>query len=213
MINGDIRSDGTFTIDSNGNNNIKIGAGTAQIILGNGNNAGAEVCVSTDGGTTCTGKIDVGTVDPPYTIEGKHYATYMTAMTGVKEETTGTVQTNEYIPGIGYRSVIDFANNPEGSDIWLFGLVTDLSRTINQLVVLLSPSASVRSWYVIDPIATADNYTSRPTTVSYRLMPRLTLTRGVTDAQILIIRDLRLPMRAASVRQATIFRLSISLLT
>ena len=34
---------------------------------------------------------DAGTVDPVYTIGGERYATYMAAMIGVKEETTGVV--------------------------------------------------------------------------------------------------------------------------
>ena len=40
-----------------------------------------------------TGKIDVGTVDPPYTINGEKYATYMSGMVGVKEEVTGILLT------------------------------------------------------------------------------------------------------------------------
>ena len=51
-----------------------------------------------------TGKIDVGTVDPPYTINGEKYATYMSGMIGVKEEVTGTLTTNEYLEGVGFKN-------------------------------------------------------------------------------------------------------------
>ena len=169
-ILGDIvETNNAFTISSGGNNNITMSAGTGIINLGNG--AGAkQVCVSTDGGTTCTGKIDVGTVDPPYTIDGKNYATYVTSMTGQKEETAGTVHTSEFVPGVGYRATIDFSTVPDGSDLWLFSRVTNLKLNSNQLVVLLSPQADTRSWYTFDPASlTLSMYTARPTTVSYRL--------------------------------------------
>lgn len=168
----------TFAIKSSSNRNILVDAGTGDIILGAADGTGAEVCVSADG-SSCTGKIDVATVDPPYTIEGQQYATYLTAMTGVKEETTGKVETSEYVAGVGYRSVIDFAAAPAGSDIWLFSRTSDLTNHIGELVVLLSTEGSTRAWYMIDPNSMKlAIYTSRPTTVSYRLTaPRFDASR------------------------------------
>jgi len=169
IVDGNIISNDTFSITSNATNgNITIDAGTGIIFLGGG--AGAkQACVSTNG-STCTGKIDAGTVDPPYTIDGKHYATYMPSMTGVKEETTGTIATGEYVPGVGYRTIIDFTREPEGSDLWLFSRATDLTRTASQLVVLVSPQANTSTWYDYDAASrTLSIYTARPTTVSYRL--------------------------------------------
>jgi hypothetical protein len=166
---GDIISDNaSFSIQSTSNQNITLAAGTGIIILGNG--AGAkQVCVSTDG-STCTGKLDAGTIDPPYTIDGKNYATYVPSMTGIKEETADTITTSEYVPGVGYRAIIDFANATNGSDLWLFSRVTNLKDTNNQLVVLLSPQVDTRAWYLFDPGSlTLSIYTARPTTVSYRL--------------------------------------------
>ena len=170
IVDGNIVSNGAFSLTSNATNgNISINAGTGQIILGGGDNAGAEVCVSLNG-STCTGKIDAATFDPPYTIDGKNYATYVPSMTGIKEETAGTIQTTAYVPGIGYKADIDFTNLPMGSDLWLFSRTTDLKANADQLVVLLSPSASTKAWYSFDPSAlTLSIYTSRPTTVSYRL--------------------------------------------
>ncbi|MBP9813900.1 collagen-like protein, partial [Candidatus Woesebacteria bacterium] len=175
-IDGNIRSSGAFEISSKDvsgtatNGNITVNAGTGTIILGNnGNAAVASVCVSTNA-STCAGKLDVATVDPPYTIEGKQYATYMASMTGVKEETTGIVYTTERVAEIGYRTVIDFNTAPEGSDLWLFARTTDLSKQIDQLIVLLSPSSSVRSWYSLDhDHMKLSIFTSAPSKVSYRL--------------------------------------------
>ena len=169
-IAGDIISDNSsFSIESTSNQNILITAGTGDIILGGADSTGAEVCVSLDG-ATCTGKIDAGTVDPPYTIDGKNYATYVSSMTGVKEETVGTITTSEYVAGIGYRAVIDFTKVAEASDLWLFSRTTDLKRNSDQLVVLLSPNKPVKTWYSFNPeTLTLSLYSSRPSEMSYRL--------------------------------------------
>jgi hypothetical protein len=174
FVGGSLVSDSSsFSIVStNATPNIKLDAGTGLIILGTGDRtagSGEEVCVSLDG-STCTGKINAGTVDPPYTIDGKNYATYLPSMTGVKEETAGTIATHEYVPGVGYRAAIDFANQPDGSDLWLFSRVTDLTQNAQQLVVLLSPETNTRAWYAYDHAThTLSIYTARPTNVSYRL--------------------------------------------
>ena len=94
----------------------------------------------------------------------------MSAMTGVKEETTGLIRTDNYIPGVGYAHTVDFTQAERGSDMWLFGKTVDIQNTIDKLIVLLSPAANTRTWYEIDP----DNYrmtvySSIPTQISYRL--------------------------------------------
>ena len=171
-IAGDIISDNTsFSIASTSNQNLSIIApGTGVVMIGDTtNSAGAEVCITLDG-TTCTGKIDAGTVDPPYTIDGKNYATYMPSMTGVKEETTGTIVTNQYISGVGYRAIIDFSTVADGSDLWLFSRVTNLKQNSDQLVVLLSPQTNTRAWYAFDKVSlTLSLFTAKPATISYRL--------------------------------------------
>jgi len=168
-----ITTGGSFTIDTNDSSDqpIYLDAGTAK------------VCVGSSG--SCTGKIDAGTVDPPYTINGRHYATYMASMTGVKEETAGTVTTGEYIPGVGYKRVIDFRTQEEGSDLWLFAKTTDLRQTIDQMVVLLSPSSNTRAWYTLDEDdLSLAIYTSKPTRVSYRLTaPRFDHEKWVNDPE------------------------------
>jgi hypothetical protein len=136
---------------------------------------GSGVMLTVGGGS---GKVDMGTVDPVYNINGEKYATYMSAMTGVKEETTGNVTTYEYLPGIGYRNLIDFKTQTTGSDLWLFGKATDVRNNIDKMVVLLSPADNTKTWYEIDKNNyTLAIYSSKPTTISYRLTaPRFDYT-------------------------------------
>jgi hypothetical protein len=94
------------------------------------------------------GKIDVGTIDPVYTINGKQCATYMPAMTGVKEETTG-VASLECSDGL-CTYVIDFNSLEEGSDLWLFAKTTNLKKNMDKMSVLLTPSFKGRAWYEKD---------------------------------------------------------------
>ncbi len=149
-IDGNIVSNGAFDITSNSTNgDITLDAGSGSIVV--------------------VGKLDAGTIDPPYTIDGSKYATYVTSMTGVKEETTGNITTSEYLAGEGYRATLDFAEAASGSDLWLFSNTTKLSENFGDLVVLLSPSANTKAWYSMDSSGKLYIYTSIPTTVSYRL--------------------------------------------
>jgi hypothetical protein len=145
-------------------------AGTTRFTVNNAGNVsinGSGVMLTVGGGS---GKVDMGTVDPVYNINGEKYATYMSAMTGVKEETTGNVTTYEYLPGIGYRNLIDFKTQTTGSDLWLFGKATDVRNNIDKMVVLLSPADNTKTWYEIDKNNyTLAIYSSKPTTISYRL--------------------------------------------
>jgi len=154
-IDGNIISDGAFSVTSNGTNgNITINAGSGTVLIGA---AGA-------------GKLDAGTIDPPYTINGDKFATYVAGMTGVKEETTGNVRTSEYVTGVGYRSTLDFAGSLTGSDLWLFSKASSLKNQLDKLVVLISASNNAKIWYDIDAInGQLHLYSTIPTTISYRL--------------------------------------------
>lgn len=92
-----------------------------------------------------TGKINVGTVDPIYVINGEKFATYMAGMIGVKEEVAGDLD----IPCVNGRCerVIDFANEPKGSDFWLFGKTTDIRKHLPQASVILTPAFDGRVSY------------------------------------------------------------------
>ena len=155
MIDGNIISNGAFSITSNATNgNITIDPAAGTVLIGAGG----------------AGKVTAGTVDPPYTINGEKYASYLPGMTGIKEETTGHVQTNEYVPGKGYRSVIDFNSPAVGSDLYVFSKATDIKNNIDSLVALLTPSDDTKTWYEIDKAnSKMAIYSARPTEVSYRL--------------------------------------------
>jgi len=149
---------GSFISDSNG-----------QLILRGSAGAGGTATPSVLIGTAGNEKIDAGVIDPPYTINGKKYATYMASMTGMKEETTGIIQTTEKINGVGYRKIIDFNNLEEGSDLWLFSKTTSLRENIDKMVTLLTPSINTRTWYYVDKEHfTITIFSSRPTSISYR---------------------------------------------
>jgi len=151
---------------------VGIGTTSPQALLSVGDNTSNLVAIFGGG----TGKINAGTVDPIYTIGGQRYATYLPAMTGQKEETTGVArlrgltrtdtQTNAEI----YGYTIDFNNLEKGSDLWLFSKVTDLKNNFDKLVVLLTPSFDGRVWYEKDSTAmTLTIFGSGSGEVSYRL--------------------------------------------
>ncbi|MBI2066174.1 hypothetical protein HYT60_01565, partial [Candidatus Woesebacteria bacterium] len=165
IVNQQMGTDGTtdiFAASSSGTTRFRVNRNGGTFITGT-----ATTLFTVGGGT---GKIDVGTVDPVYNIDGVKYSTYMAGMVGVKEETTGKVTTSEYLPGLGYKTTIDFKSEPDGSDLWLFSRATDLKNNIDKLVVLLSPSDNTRVWYDINKsLYTLSIYSSLPTEISYRL--------------------------------------------
>ena len=169
----------TINQPNNNSSSIYMLGAAAQIISANNQDIILDPC-GNRGGAACAGnmvqigdgatKLNVGTLDPPYTINGERYATYVPAMVGQNEEVTGTVTTSDYVSGVGYRSVISFTDQPKASDLWLFSKVTDLPNHIEQMVVLLTPSGNARAWYGIDKDSLSLTiYASRRTTVSYRL--------------------------------------------
>ncbi|MDP3992548.1 MAG: hypothetical protein Q8P79_03530, partial [Nanoarchaeota archaeon] len=108
--------------------------------------------------------IDANSYDPPYTIAGERYATFLPGMSGgVKEEVTGTIMLNS-------NYVIDFKKLERGSDLWLFYQVTDFGEKMENLQVILTPSFDGRVWYTKDPVKkTITIHGSHSGEVSYRL--------------------------------------------
>lgn len=109
-------------------------------------------------GTITATKINADEVDPPYTINGKKYATYMAGMTGLKEETSGVVKLKNG------KAILDLADAEEGSDLWLFAQTINLSgklyvsesgqiyqttaaEVLEKIAVLLTPNFDGRVWY------------------------------------------------------------------
>ncbi len=150
---------------------LSAGAGVAQWTF---RNAGGNLYLSTTtvagtstttvaalniNGTTGTAtfgdgtyKIDVGTVDPPYIIDGTRYATYLSGMVGVKEEVTGVVKLSRTGTTGDFSYTIDFNTQSIGSDLWIFSKVTDWGQSMEKLIVLTSAShPQAKVWYTKDP--------------------------------------------------------------
>jgi hypothetical protein len=152
--NGFVYSDHTNFGLLNGNGawavEVVNGAGTGQSISMPGSLlvTGTSTLTGTvTVGATGTGKINVGTVDPIYTIGGKQYATYLPGMTGQKEETAGILTLKKG------KAEIDFTDLIKGSDLWLFSKATNLVNNFSALTVLLTPGFDGRVWYEKDASA------------------------------------------------------------
>jgi len=98
-------------------------------------------------------KVDFGTIDPPYFIDGTKYATYVASMTGQKEETTGVANLTRPEGSTGNFSYqINFPELETASDLGLFYRITDFGQDMKDLVVLLSTNDSrAKVWYERDP--------------------------------------------------------------
>jgi len=130
---------------------INAGAYTTLVsITSDSTGACGSPCMTIGGGT---GKIDVGTVDPPYFIGGVKYSTYLPGMTGVKEETTGAVKLSRTNSFDNFSYAIDFAKETAGSDLWLFSQTTDWGQNMKNLVVLVSSTQEkAKVWYAKDAV-------------------------------------------------------------
>ena len=123
---------------------LYVSSSTVDVAFGDG--VGTDLVVGYG-----LGKIDVGTVDPVYTIGGKRYATYLPSMTGVKEETAGTIDLQQLTSdGSGYSATINFNRLEEGSDLWLFAKTTNLKKNFDKMIVLLTPGFNGGVWYEAD---------------------------------------------------------------
>jgi hypothetical protein len=171
---GDLNmTDGSPLISSNN------GGYTTISLMGASDTITASVCIDESASPgSCDGKLNAGTIDPPYTINGQKYATFFSGMTGVKEETTGTIATTEKIAGLGYRALINFDQMSDSSDLWLFSRTTNLRENMDKMVVLMTPSDDTRTWYKIDKEKMQlQLFSSKPTTIAYRLTaPRFDYT-------------------------------------
>ena len=176
---------GPALITSGGN----VGIGTANpgstlSVSGTLNVTGTSTltgAVTVGGGS---GKINVGTIDPPYLIDGSNYATYLPEMTGVKGETTGvvTLAKSGAAGNPAYSYVVNFNTVAQGSDLWLFAKTTDLKDNFDKLEVMLTPSFDGTVWYQKNPASNSLTFYATPsaaytTSGSLELSYRLTAPR------------------------------------
>ncbi len=119
-------------------------------------------------GVNAGGKLNAGTVDPPYTIDGEGYATYMPSMIGVKEEYAGKAVLSYDSRAGAYVYKLDFNNFERQSDQWVYNRIID--PDISNVSVLMTPNSAARTWYKKDGTnRTITLYADRPVEISYRL--------------------------------------------
>ena len=125
-----------------------------------------------NGDIKITGKLDVGTIDPVYTIDGVKYATYGSAQVGIKEEVSFRATVSKWDEKKKmYLYTIDFNTLEKGSDLWLFYQVTDFGKYWENLIVTLTPSFDGRVFYEEAPQKGILNiYASERGSVSVRLV-------------------------------------------
>ncbi len=100
------------------------------------------------GDLNITGKLNVATIDPVYTIDGTQYATYGESATGVHEETLENIDLTQKDPATGkYTYTVDFDTLAKGSDMWVFYEATDFGSNWSDLVVELTPSFDGTAFY------------------------------------------------------------------
>jgi len=155
--------------EGNGSNTIQIGPKNVGMTMTIGNYTNSTLNVH---------KISTDDIDPIFTIGGKHYATHGLSMTGIKEETSGVLTLDKNSAGL-FMARLDFLQSPEGSDLWLFGRVTNIinnQQHFNETSCLLTPNFSGEVWYEkewdtksITIFARPNNSKKNNVEVSYRL--------------------------------------------
>ncbi|MDP3726242.1 MAG: hypothetical protein Q8R36_03535, partial [bacterium] len=128
-----------------------------------------------EGDIIILGKLDVGTIDPPYTIGGTTYATFGHSTIGVKEEVAIKIEVSEFNEKTNYfEYVIDFDTLIKDSDLWLFHQITDFGKDWDNLVVTLTPAFDGKVFYTEDSL---NNILTISSTVSGNVSLRLIAPR------------------------------------
>jgi hypothetical protein len=143
------------------------------MFVGNGGVTSMGQATSTfQGDIKILGKLDVGTIDPVYTIGGVKYATYGASTVGIKEEATAKFALKEYDAKRKlYKRTVAFSELEKGSDLWLFYQVTSFGEDWEKLVINLTPAFDGRVFYEEDMEAnTITIYGSEKGSVSARFI-------------------------------------------
>jgi len=126
-----------------------------------------------------TGKINVGTIDPIFEIDGKKYATYMAETSnGVRVDFFGKTKLSKVSnnqSSFNYAFSIDFDNLLKGSNLWIFSKIIDFGKNMENLNVVLTPEGEYADLYY--RLNFQENqliiYGNKQINVSYRLsVPR-----------------------------------------
>jgi hypothetical protein len=115
-------------------------------------------------------KLTVNTIDPLYEIGDVLYSSYAASVVGgVKEEYIGKTNINSYNTSIGeYEKVIDFGDEREGSELWLWHKTVDFNKdNVDVFVTPVGAMANVYYQIIDDSIILRSN---RSVAVSYRLI-------------------------------------------
>ncbi|MBI5457512.1 hypothetical protein HY971_02180, partial [Candidatus Kaiserbacteria bacterium] len=143
-----------ITVNSNG----WVGIGTTtpsrelstsgRLYVAAGGASGMGTATSTfQGDIKIVGKLDVGTIDPVYTIDGVKYATYGDSTIGIHEEVLQAITLSERGVNGKYSYTIDFDTLETGSDLWLFYQITDFGEDWKTLIVALTPGFDATVYY------------------------------------------------------------------
>ena len=148
-----------FIIDKNGNVGLGTSTPAAQfaiknlLFVGAGGATTMGTATSTfQGDVKITGKLDVSTIDPVYSIDGVKYATYGASTVGVKEEDLETLDLSNYDSTLHkYVFDITFDKLETGSNLWLFYQATNFGTDWSSLVVTLTPAFDGTVYYEKHP--------------------------------------------------------------
>jgi len=123
------------------------------------------------GNIDAVNKLTVNTIDPLYRIKGVNYSTFAAAIVGgVKEEYVGKAWLGDLNKFGEYEKVIDFKQEVEGSDLWVWYKTIDWARD-NVEVLMTSYGRFALTYYKIEGdklILRAD----KPVEVAYRLIAK-----------------------------------------
>jgi hypothetical protein len=129
--------------------------------------AGSNLVTS---GTISANKINVGTIDPLYNLQGTNYASFAASVVGgVKEETTGRVMIDQAVAD-EYQKTIDFKRQTVGSDLWVWYNVIDFDK--DNVEVLLTPYGKPANVYYSISEEKLTFHSDMPVEVSYRLIAK-----------------------------------------
>ncbi|MBI4088437.1 hypothetical protein HY418_03630 [Candidatus Kaiserbacteria bacterium] len=152
---------GIFVVNADGRVGIgtttpagKLGvAGNLFVTNGLTTNATGTATSTFMGDIKILGKLDVGTIDPVYTIDGVKYATYGHSTIGIKEEATAKFALTDYDAKRKlYKHIISFDELEKNSDLWLFYQVTEFGVDWQNLIVTLTPAFNGRTFYEEDVV-------------------------------------------------------------